>query len=126
MKIIRHILLIALLIVVFAGYAGAWGTGERHKMLTSGPHDTNATIKVGIGWFHGIMVTTDAASGVTICVYDSSGVTEGATELIVPWYVTTSATDRAQAFSVNPPINFANGLIVDITISGATYMVYYE
>lgn len=124
MKIKRFILFISLILflAVFGcpdGFAGEWSKQSAEKTA-------DAAITTSGGLFHGIAVITDATNSVTVSIYDNATAASG-TELIPTWIVTTSARDRIQAYSINPPVRYYNGVYVDITTSGTvTYMVYFE
>lgn len=85
----------------------------------------DATILTGGGYFHGIAVVTDGTNSVTVNVYDNTA--GSGTKLIPDWVVTSSSANRAQTYSVYPPIRVTTGIYVDITTAGSVkYMVYYE
>lgn len=85
----------------------------------------SASIATSPGYFHGLVVMTDGTNAVTVDVYDN---TAGSGEKLIPtWIVTSSATNRAQSYSINPPVRFYTGCYVTISIAGegtASYMVY--
>ena len=78
------------------------------KPSTAKTASADAIIK-GEGYFHGIIVTTDATNAQTVDVYDSLTAAAGTIELIPTWTVTTSSTDRVQSISVDPPVFFRAG-----------------
>jgi len=87
---------------------------------------SSAPVYTHEGLFHGVAVITDGTYAVTVSVYDNASAASG-TELIPTWTVTTSAADRAQCFSVWPPVKFYNGIYLELTCSGTvSAMVYYE
>ena len=78
------------------------------------------------GYFFGIIVITDAVNSVQVDAYDNATGASG-DKLFPTWEVTTSVNDRIQTLSFDPPLDFSNGIYVDITTSGtAKYMVYYR
>ena len=86
----------------------------------------DAAISTTPGYFHGIVVTTDATNACTVKIYDNKSAASG-DKLIPDWIVTTSATDRAQSYSISPPVRYGQGIYVDITTDGAcSYMVYFN
>ena len=119
----RLIILTILLVSSFVLTAGALA---REQCLVSDEQTAAAAIKASSGWFHGITVITDGTNSVTISIYDNASAASG-TELIPTWIVTTSSANRAQTYSVSPPVRTKNGIYVNVTTSGTvTYMVYYE
>ena len=114
------IILLTLLLVVPAAYsAEPWSKVSAEKTAA-------AAITTTDGLFYGIAVITDGTNAVTVSIYDNASAASG-TELIPTWVVTSSATDRAQAFSIDPGAIFYNGIYVDITTSGTViYKVYYQ
>jgi hypothetical protein len=77
-------------------------------------------------YFYSIMVTTDGTNAVTVNIYDNASAASG-TKLIPSWVVTTSASNRVQTLSMNPPVPASNGIYVDTSTSGTVaYMLYYR
>jgi len=115
----KRSLFITFLILLIASlvWAGSWVVPSTEKTA-----DANAII-TGEGYFHGIAVATDGTNSVTFVVYDA--LTATGTKLMPDWVVTTSASNRYQTISFNPPIHFNTGLTVDITTTGTvSYMTY--
>jgi len=99
---------------------------EPAKFCRSSTSQTaSAAIATSPGYLHGIVVITDGTNSVTVDIYDNASAASG-TKLIPQWIVTTSSSNRAQSYSIDPPIKFSNGIYVVVTTSGTvTYMVYY-
>ena len=114
------IILLAFLLVAPAAYsAEPWSKVSAEKTAA-------AAITTTDGLFYGIAVITDGTNAVTVSIYDNASAASG-TELIPTWVVTSSSTDRAQAFGISPGAIFYNGIYVDITTGGTvTYKVYYK
>jgi len=86
----------------------------------------DALVVNGGGIFLGIVVATDGTNSVTIDIYDN--IESGGGRLIIPWVVTTSASNRSQAlgFSKEDDVTFKSGIYVDVTTSGTvSYQVIY-
>ena len=116
-----------LILVVFGILAlasVAWGLVDYSTQ--SATKTADAAISTVPGYFHGITVTTDATNACTIDIYDNASAASG-DKLIPTWVVPTSATNRAQTYSVSPPVRYLKGIYVDITCAGTcSYMVYYS
>lgn len=116
-----------LLLVVGMIFIAASSLSARSDHVTQSAEITSsAAVYTHGGLFHGVVVITDGTYAVTVDVFDNASSGAG-TELIPTWTVTTSATDRSQAYSVWPPVKFYNGIYLDLTCTGTvTAMVYYE
>uniref|UniRef100_A0A6M3LP37 Uncharacterized protein n=1 Tax=viral metagenome TaxID=1070528 RepID=A0A6M3LP37_9ZZZZ len=99
--------------------------GPGNFSYSSAEKTASAAIATSSGYLHGIVVITDGTNSVTVDIYDNASAASG-TKLIPQWVVTTSSSNRAQSYSIEPPIKFSNGIYVAVTTSGTvTYMVYY-
>jgi len=116
----RKILLtIMLILLATSAYAGMWAKQSAEKTA-------DAAITTSSGFWHGIVLITDGTNAVTVTIYDNATAASG-TKLWPTTTVTTGASDRIQSFGMDPPINFVNGIYVDVTTSGTvTYMVFFE
>ena len=121
----RLITIIAIMFLMAAPGVAA----EQTYMIQSAAQTADADALVtGEGYFHGVIIKTDGTNAVTVfAVYDSLTAAAG-TKLLMPnVVVTTSATDRVQSFSFDPPVPFHTGLSVDITCAGTiSYMTYHS
>jgi hypothetical protein len=118
----KKYLLVLLLIVGLASLVWA-----QPPVKASATQTASALITTNAANFHGITVITDGTNAVTVDVY---GNTSAAVPKLIPtWLVTSSATDRAQTYSIYPPIRSESGIYVNISVAGggsASYMVYYQ
>jgi len=94
-------------------------------MLQSPVKNADALIATGQCYIYGLMIHTDGVNSATFQGFDNTAT--GGTSLWGDYIVTTSASNRATSFSLDPPIYCKNGIYIDITpgAGAVTYVVYY-
>jgi hypothetical protein len=118
----KKYLLAGLLVLVMASVVWA-----QDPIKASATQTVSALITPDRVNFHGITVMTDGTNAVTVNVYGNTAAS--GTKLIPAWTVTSSATDRAQSYSLYPPVRSEGGIYVDVSVAGGgsvAYMVYYQ
>jgi hypothetical protein len=118
----KRILSVLLAVMLVTGAALA--SGPSSIVIQSTEQSADATVYTGGGWFYGIILTTDGTNSVTVDIYDNTAAS--GTKLIPTTVIPSSAAERSASIGFGSPVNFSNGIYVDITTSGtAGYMVYY-
>ena len=92
----------------------------------SGEKTADAAICAGPGFLYGILFVSDATNAITVDVYDNASAASGS-KLTPQLVITSSATDRIQGIWFDHPVEFFDGLYVDITCAGAAkYVAYFR
>lgn len=120
--IMKKKLLLAILIILFIS-TGAWAAGK--AWVKQGDSETaSASVVTGAGLFHSIIFSTNGTNANTVNIYDNTAAS--GTKLIpTDTRITTSATDRIQTITFDPPVRFYTGIYVSVD-STIAYMVYFE
>jgi hypothetical protein len=117
----KKYLWVALLVIGLASVVWA-----QAPVKASATQTASALITRGPVNFHGITIITDGTNAVTVDIYGNTAAS--GTKLIPQWIVTSSASNRAQTYSLYPPVRSEDGIYVNISVAGggtASYMVYY-
>ena len=76
----------------------------------------SAAVVTKSGAFHGLLIKADGTNDITINVYDNASAASG-TKLI-PTDTVFDGTVKINSLSLAPPVHFANGLYLEITVAG--------
>jgi len=118
----RIILILALLLALVTTPAIA----AEQSCQQSAQYAADALVTTGSGLFYGVSALTDATNDVTMNIYDNTA--GSGTKLVHTIVFTTSADNRVQTWSIDPPVEYHTGIYVDAdTVSAATtYMIFYK
>ena len=119
----KKILLGILLVLFLASPALAESPNE--WVTTSGVTTSDGTICDEACYLHKIVVSADGGSGVTTCVYDSTGDQSGVS--VVPAWSVYMDTDGNTTYELDfdPPVYMKNGIVADFTCTGTFKAVFY-
>ena len=86
----------------------------------------SAAITTTGGYFHSILFSAVSAYDVTVDVYDNATTNSGR-KLMPTATIKTTSTSRERAFSFDPPVEYFDGIYVNITTSDTlNYMVFFN
>lgn len=98
-------------------------------MVPSSEHTAGGSVVTSPGYLYGLMMITDGTNAVTYDLYDSSHTTAASaaehTHLIPVWTVTTSASNRAQTLSFDPPLAYNAGMYASAYSAGSFNVIFY-
>lgn len=89
---------------------------------SSGLKTADAAIRTAPGWFCGAEIITNAASDAAITVYDNASAASGT--VLFQGTVAAAANFGGVTFPI--PIRSVNGIYVDVSGTGASYIIYFD
>jgi hypothetical protein len=111
-------IILVLLAVVFVGQAFAEAIPS---CQSSGEQAADATIVSGNAYMYGAYVITDGSNDATISVFDNTAAS-GTTI----FEMTVLGGDNYGGKNWNPPVKCNTGITVDVTGTGASYIIEYQ
>ena len=88
---------------------------------SSGLKSSSELIKTGSGYFGGILILTDGTNAATVTVYDNKN--ELSDKVI--WKAVAVGANKCRESFPPKPILFSNGCNVELSGTGASYIVYF-
>lgn len=119
----KKLLLISLIALLICG--STWARSKGWVRASSSQSASAAVVTTGPGLLHYVFFFTDGSTANTVNIYDNASAASGTKLIPTDFPLTSSATDRGQSISFNPPARFFNGVYVNVS-STCEYMVYYE
>ena len=99
--------------------------GTPHNAISSGRKTADAAIKASSGKLHGATLEVAAADGIII-IYDNATAASGDILDKIMIDVSLEGNDRTKHVPYPAPLSFSNGVYVDVTGTGAAYIIHYE
>lgn len=89
---------------------------------SGGLKTSSELIKTGPGYFGGILILTDGTNAAIVTVYDNKNELSGK----MLWKTKVPGSDEYGCGLFPKPIIFSNGCNVELSGTGASYIVYYR
>jgi len=115
--IIVAFVLCAVLLSVFPSFAG-----PTYYSRSSGLQTADAAITTAGGYMTGVAIVTDGTNDATVVVYDNGASAAGT--VLFKGKVSGASNLGGATFEI--PIQYDDGIYVDVTGTGAAYIVYYQ
>lgn len=97
-----------------------------HQPVTSSGRKTADTVVNSIGgYLHGLVLENDGTNACNIIVYDNNAAAATGT-ILAKVALPASSTVLTQYVSFNYPISANSGIYVDVTGTGAAFIVYHS
>lgn len=97
----------------------------QHQPVTSSDRKTaDAAITAIGGYLHGIMLENDGTNACNVIIYDNATAASGL--ILAKVALPASSTILTQYVTFNNPVSANKGIFVDVTGTGAAYIVYYS
>lgn len=96
-----------------------------HQPVTSSDRKTaDAAITAIGGYLHGIMLENDGTNACNVIIYDNASAASGL--ILAKVALPASSAILTQYVTFNNPVSANKGIFVDVTGTGAAYIVYYS
>lgn len=95
----------------------------RYQVQSSGLKSADAAIAATGARLHGVYVISDATNVASVVVYDNASAASGTALAKLSIAASTTAP---QYIVFNDPITASNGIYVDVSGTGANYIIYYS
>lgn len=113
----KIIFIVLLSLILFTSVAQA-----QKGMRTSGLKTEDAAILARPGYFHGIEIITDGTNDASVIVYDNVSAASGT----IIFQGTIKGTNNFGGVIFIDPVEMFNGIYIDMTGVGMSYIVYYR
>lgn len=113
----KKFFMVFLILFVFVG-----NSISAEECVSSDLKTSDAAILTVAGSLCGVLITTDGANDATARIYDNKSAASGTTLFLGK----VNATSHFGGAWFGDGLSFSNGIYVDVTGTGASYIIYYR